>query len=70
MPMRFTGGQPNLINNNLMRETSFGTNSICVSPLRELSQNNIQEKKHQKKSSKIMSEIKKSKYEKFINNFR
>jgi hypothetical protein len=38
MPARFIGKQPNLINNNLMRETSFGINSVSVSPLRELSQ--------------------------------
>jgi hypothetical protein len=30
IPARFIGKQPNLINNNLMRKTSFGNNSVSV----------------------------------------
>jgi hypothetical protein len=52
IPSRFIGRQPNLINNNLIKETSFSNNSVSVSPLRDLSQDNIQEKKHQKRREK------------------
>jgi hypothetical protein len=38
MPARFIGRQPNLINNNLIRETLFINNSVSVFPLRGLSQ--------------------------------
>jgi hypothetical protein len=46
------GRQPNVIDNNLLRETSFNNNSINTSPLRYLSQDNVQEKRHQKRREK------------------
>jgi hypothetical protein len=46
MSARFIGRQPNLINNNLLRETSFNNNSVSVSPLRDLSQDSVQERRH------------------------
>jgi hypothetical protein len=52
MLARFIGRQPNLIDNNLLRETSFNNNSVSESPLRDLSQDNIQEKRHQKRREK------------------
>jgi hypothetical protein len=41
MAARFIRRQPNLINNDFMRETSFGNNSVSVSSLGELSQDNV-----------------------------
>jgi hypothetical protein len=52
IPAKFIKKQPNLINNNLMRKTSFVNNSVSVSPLRELSQDNVQEKDIKKKEKK------------------
>jgi hypothetical protein len=51
MPARFIGRQPNLIINNLIRETSLNNNSVSTSPLRDFSQDNIQERRHQKRRS-------------------
>jgi hypothetical protein len=36
MPAKFIERQPNLIIINLIKKTSFGTNSVNVSPLRKL----------------------------------
>jgi lipid A disaccharide synthetase len=49
--------QPNLINNNFMRETLFGNNLVSTSLLRELSQDNVQEKRHQKKREKEVQRL-------------
>jgi hypothetical protein len=57
MLARFIGRQPNLINNNLIRETSFVNNLVSVSPLRDLSQDNIQERRHQKRREKEVFKI-------------
>jgi hypothetical protein len=59
MPARFIGRQPNLINNNLIRETSFNNNSVSMSPLRDLSQDNIQERRHQKRREKEVLKLSK-----------
>jgi hypothetical protein len=52
MLTKFIGRQPNLINNNLIRETSFVNNSVSIFPLRNLSQDNIQKNRPQKKKEK------------------
>jgi hypothetical protein len=57
MPARFIGRQTNVIDNNLLRETSFNNNSVNTSPLRELNQNNVQKRRHQKKK-KISKKLK------------
>jgi hypothetical protein len=54
---RFIGKQPNLINNNLMRETSFGTNLVNISPLRELSQDDVQENRHWRRREKEVQRL-------------
>jgi hypothetical protein len=59
MPARFIGKQPNLINKNFLRETSFNNNSVSISPLRDLSQDNIQERRHQKKREKEVLKLSK-----------
>jgi hypothetical protein len=42
-----------LLDNNLLRETSFiNNNSVSISPLRDLSQDNIQERRNQKRRDK------------------
>jgi hypothetical protein len=42
-----------------MRETSFGTNLVGVSPLRELSQDDVQEDRHQRRREKEIQKLQK-----------
>jgi hypothetical protein len=51
-PTRYIKRQFNLIINNFMRESSFGTNSINTFFLRDFNQDNIQENKHQERREK------------------
>jgi sialic acid synthase SpsE len=48
-----------VIDNNLLRETSFNNNSVSTSPLRELSQDNIQERRYQKRREKEVLKLSK-----------
>jgi hypothetical protein len=57
MKIEFIERQHNLINYNFMREVSFGTNLINVSSLRELSQDNVQENRHQKRRKKEIQRL-------------
>jgi hypothetical protein len=59
MPARFIGRQPNVIDNNIIRETSFVNNSVSISPLRDLSQDNIQERRYQKRREKEVLKLSK-----------
>jgi hypothetical protein len=52
IPSRFIGRQSILIVNNLLRETSFNNNLVSIFLLRELSQDNIQERRCQKRREK------------------
>jgi hypothetical protein len=57
MPTRFIR-QPNLITDNFMkRKNSFGTNSVSVSPLRDLNQNYVQENRHQRRRKKKIQRL-------------
>jgi hypothetical protein len=54
---RFIRRKANLINNNFMREISFGNNLVCVFPLKKLNQDNVQEKRHQTKREKKIQKL-------------
>jgi hypothetical protein len=57
MPARFVGRQPNLINNSILRVNSLTNNSVSVSPLRYLSQDSVQERRHQNRRDKEVRKI-------------
>jgi hypothetical protein len=57
MPARFIKKQPNLMDNNLLRENSLNNNSVSASPLRYLSQDNVQERRHQNRRDKEVRKI-------------
>jgi hypothetical protein len=57
MPVRFIGRQPNLIDNNLLRENSLNNNSVSAFPLRYFSQDNVQERRHQKRRDKEVCKL-------------
>jgi hypothetical protein len=59
MPARFVGRQPNLIDNSILRVNSLTNNSVSVSPLRYLSQDNVQERRHQNRRDKEVRKISK-----------
>jgi hypothetical protein len=70
MSARFIGRQHNLINNNLIRETSFVNNSVSVFPLRNLSQDNIQERRHQKRREREVLILSRKLKNQFSNNLK